>query len=169
MPIVLIGMMGTGKSTIAKLLAQLLSVSVFDTDSVIEKEAGMSVSEIFKTHSEPYFRELESTVLKRVLPKQKVILSTGGGIVLSELNRNYLREMGFVVWLRASSETIYNRIQGDATRPLLGTYPDKERIRTLSESRDPLYKEVSRLVIDVDGKTPFQIADQIISYYNKAK
>lgn len=169
MPIVLVGMMGTGKSTVAKLVAQLLSVSVLDTDLVIEKEAGMPVSDIFKIHSESYFRALESEVLKRVLPKSKLVLSTGGGIVLAEHNRNYLKEIGLVVWLHASVETILERVKDDGSRPLLGKAPSKETLRTLCETREGYYKDVARLRVDVDGKTPFQIADQIISYYNRSK
>lgn len=169
MPIVLVGMMGTGKSTVARLLGQKLSISVLDTDQVIEKEAQMAVSEIFKERSESYFRKLESDVLKRVSPKSKLVLSTGGGIVLAEHNREYLKKIGLVVWLRASVDTILQRVRHDDSRPLLDKTQLEETIRMLCESRESYYKDVARLSVDVDGKTPFQIADQIVSYYNRSK
>ena len=169
MPIVLVGMMGTGKSTIARLLAQTLSVAVWDTDQIVEKEAGKSVSEIFASQSEERFRELEAEVLKRVNHKMRIVLSTGGGIVLSGENRDYLKQLGFVVWLRAQPQTIAFRVKGDQTRPLLGDEPTDERVKNLCETRAPFYQETARMVIDVDGKTPFQIADQIISHYNRSK
>ncbi len=168
MPIVLVGMMGTGKSTIARLLAQTLSVGVLDTDQIIEKETSQSISDIFKTQSEDHFRVLESEVLKRVTQKMRVVLSTGGGIVLSDDNRDYLKQLGFVVWLRALPETIAFRLKGDQTRPVLGSCPTDAYVKELCETRAPHYQSVARMIIDVDGKTPFQIADQIISHYNRA-
>ena len=169
MPLILVGMMGTGKSTIARLLAQMLGVAIWDTDLIIEQEENQSVSDIFKSKSESYFRALESNVLKRVTAKMRIILSTGGGIVLSADNRDYLKQLGFVVWLRAETKTIAFRVRSDQSRPLLGDAPTDEMIEKLCVERMGLYQDVSRLVIDVEGKTPFQIADLIVSYYNRAK
>jgi shikimate kinase len=117
--IVLVGFMGTGKSTVGRFIAEKLGWDLVDTDHYIEKLEGMSIAELFSKHGEVYFREAETRSIKEIMSKSNQVVATGGGAVLAEENRLILKTKGYVVALTASVETIIQRVSGDRNRPLL--------------------------------------------------
>lgn len=159
--IVLTGFMGTGKTEVGRLLARRLGYKFIDADSIIEEEQKMPITEIFKRFGEPYFRDIESEVIKRLSEMEKVIISTGGGVVLREENMNNLRKKGIIICLMASPETIYERTKDDTSRPLLQVKDPLQRIRELLNFRRPYYEKAD-IMIDTDGKTPEEVAEDII-------
>jgi shikimate kinase len=159
--IVLTGFMGTGKTAVAGELSRLLGREVLDADTEIERTAAMPIKEIFRLHGEPYFRDLEAQVIKRLSRRRGVIISTGGGAVLRRDNMEALKAHGVVVCLRASPEVILQRTQGTDERPLLQVEDPLKRIKELLQAREPYYQEAD-LMIDTDGKTPLQVAQEIL-------
>lgn len=160
--IILIGFMGSGKSTVGIRLSYLLRMAVIDTDKLIEKRAGKSIPDIFADEGEAGFRRRENECLHGLMEeKGKKILSTGGGLPLREENREALKKLGYVVYLRAKPETIYERVKNDTTRPLLQTENPQERIRTLLNERENLYQAAADTVIEVDGKGFQEIIHEI--------
>ncbi|MDQ6990966.1 MAG: shikimate kinase [Mariprofundaceae bacterium] len=148
-PIILIGSMGAGKSTIGRRLAARLSVSCVDLDAVIVEHAGCSIPEIFEEQGEAAFRALESEYLKTLCQDgNNKVLATGGGAVLSEANRHVMQQSGFVIWLDARPEILARRIAGDGNRPLLKGVEPLQRARELDAQRRPLYKACADLRID---------------------
>jgi shikimate kinase len=135
--IVLVGFMGSGKSSIGRLVAGRLRFRFIDTDHVIVERAGMDISEIFRRHGEAHFRALESSVLESLVPLDRHVIATGGGIVLREDNRARLRELGFVVGLKASESVIVERVSRNTRRPLLQTGDPGETVARCCE-RQPL-------------------------------
>lgn len=156
--IYLIGFMGSGKTTIAERLSHELKLSYIEMDGEIEKQAGMSISDMFEVHGESFFRNRETVFLKGV--PEDAIISTGGGVILLEENRRIL-EKGTVIYLSAEWETIVERLKGDVTRPLWQG-EDKEKKKRF-EQRLSLYEEVADVVVPVDGKTPDDITSEIIA------
>ncbi len=161
--VILIGFMGSGKSSTGVALSYRLQRTVLDTDKLIEKQEGRSISEIFRKEGEAYFRERE-TALLRELKKEKAkhIFSTGGGMPLREENRALLSELGTVVYLSVSPETVYERLKGDTTRPLLQGDNPLQKIKTLLAEREELYRQAADMVIRSDGKNTTQVADEIM-------
>lgn len=161
--IVLIGFMGSGKSTIGISLSYKLQSILTDTDKMIEKQEGKSISEIFAQEGELYFREKETELLKKLKQeKTKQIFSVGGGTPIKKENRELLRELGTVVYLKVSPKTVYERLKGDVTRPLLQGENPMEKIRALLCEREDIYKEAADIVIVTDDKKPAQIVDAIM-------
>jgi shikimate kinase len=162
--IILIGFMGCGKSTIGRELKRMLSFALIDTDAEIETQAGCKITEIFANLGETGFRDLEAKVLADLLVKNpsSTVISTGGGVILREENRNALRKLGYVVWLRANAETIYQRTKKNRDRPILQTENPRAVIADLLEKRTPLYRECAHLVIDVAGLNRTEIAAGIL-------
>lgn len=160
--IILIGFMGSGKSTTGENLSFRLRRPLSDTDKMIEKREKMSIPDIFAAHGEAYFRERETELL-RELKKERGgrIFSVGGGTPLREENRKLLRELGAVVWLKASAETVYQRVKGDTTRPLLQGGDPMEKIKALLREREELYADAADVVILTDGKKTAQVAEEI--------
>ncbi|MGA0900552.1 MAG: shikimate kinase [Luteolibacter sp.] len=148
--LVLIGFMGSGKSTIGRKLHQQLGYQLIDTDQLIEAGTKKSIQQIFTDDGEESFRDLESAMLNElaVSPAANRIISTGGGVVLREQNRKLLRDLGFVVWLRASAKEIFRRTASSKHRPLLQTHDPEAVIHTMMTERDALYKETCHLEID---------------------
>ena len=136
----LIGMMGTGKSTTGKLLAKTLGYQPFDTDQVICQAAEATVPEIFATSGEAEFRKLETQVLSQLSAYTRLVVSTGGGIILERINWSYLHQ-GLVVWLDAEVEVLLNRLKDDTTRPLLQTDYPQQTLEKLLAQRQPLYAQ----------------------------
>ena len=169
--VILIGFMGCGKTTVGFRLSYRLRKPVTDTDKEIEREEKRSISDIFATDGEEYFRRKETDCLRKLIKSvRNHIISVGGGLPMREVNRQLLHELGQVVYLRAEAETIYERLRGDTTRPLLQCSDPKERIRSLMEQRDEYYMEASDAVIQVDGKSFEQILNEIeAEYLNKFK
>ncbi|MBF2064078.1 MAG: shikimate kinase [Calothrix sp. C42_A2020_038] len=160
--IYLIGMMGTGKTTVGRLLAKHLQYGFLDTDDVITKVAGKTINEVFAQDGEAAFRDLESDVLAQVCTHTKLVIATGGGIILRRQNWSYLH-YGLVVWLDANVDVLYNRLADDKTRPLLQDANPKEKIRALQVQRQALYSEADLHIIITEDETPEQVAKKIIN------
>lgn len=137
--VVLVGMMGAGKTAIGKALAARLSVPFMDSDAEIEKAANMTIAEIFARDGEAFFRARESEVIDRLLDTQRAVLSTGGGAFLSERNRRTMSEKGVSVWLDADLALLWSRVKSKNTRPLLRTAHPYETLREIYEARVPVY------------------------------
>ncbi len=159
--IVLTGFMGTGKTVVGKRLSKLLNMELVDVDTEIEKAENMTINEIFRRFGESRFRELETEMIKRLSEKNNVIISTGGGAVLKKENVDALRKNGVIVCLLATPETILKRTSHTATRPLLQVEDPLKRIKELLDYRKPFYEKAD-IMIDTEGKTPSQIAEEIV-------
>jgi len=159
--IVLVGIMGCGKSTVGKRLAQRLGLEFVDADSEIERAANMSVSEIFAAHGEPYFRSGEERVIARLLREGPQVLATGGGAFMSPATRAEIAERGLSIWLKVDFETVMARVRRRATRPLLQNPDPEGTMRTLLAEREPVYAMASLIVQskDVPHET---VVDQIV-------
>ena len=137
--IVLVGLMGAGKSTIGRRLAARLDLPFKDADAEIEAAAGMSVSDIFATHGEPYFREGERRVISRLLQEGACVLATGGGAFMSEETRARVAEAGVSIWLRADLDVLMRRVRKRSNRPLLKNTDPEGSMRQLMAARQPVY------------------------------
>ncbi|MEI4486476.1 shikimate kinase [Frigidibacter sp. MR17.14] len=147
--VVLVGMMGAGKTAVGTSLARALGVPFLDSDEEIEKAANRSVAEIFARDGEPFFRAKESQVIQRLLTGRPCVLSTGGGAFVSAENRAAIAERGVAVWLRADLDTLWNRVRHKSTRPLLRTPDPKGTLAALLAAREPVYGQAQ---ITVDSK-----------------
>src|SRR5271163_4170361 len=139
--IVLVGMMGAGKSTIGRRLATRLRLPFLDADSEIEAAAGMSIPDIFEIHGEPYFRDGEARVIARLLDAGPGVLATGGGAFMRADTRERIRGRAVSVWLKADAETIMRRVKRRADRPLLQTAHPAAAVSRLIEEREPVYQQ----------------------------
>jgi shikimate kinase len=161
--IYLIGMMGSGKSTIGPLLAEHLGYSFLDTDSTIEKLVGQSVTEIFQAVGEPEFRQIETKVLAEVSAHIRLIVATGGGIAIEQENWNHLHQ-GLVIWLDPSVDLLVERLQGDTTRPLLSDTDDLQlTIATILAERRYRYAQADIQISIDQNLTSAEIIEQIIT------
>lgn len=162
----LIGYRGSGKTTVARQLALALGWDWVDADVEIELRAGKSIAAIFADDGEAVFRDLEATVLAELLCRERVVVAAGGGAVLREANRRALVERACVIWLRASVETILDRVAQDATtagrRPNLTTAGGATEVIELLREREPLYRQCANLEVDTESKSPVEIAGEII-------
>jgi shikimate kinase len=164
--LLLVGMMGAGKSTVARILADRLGRRHIDTDAEVERVAQKSVSAIFASRGEAWFRLEESRVLSAVLGGQvPAVISVGGGAVLDPAHRMALRAGGTVVWLRARADTLARRVGGGRDRPLLAAAAGGPAavIARVEAERRPLYAEVAGAVVDVDELSPDAVADQVLA------
>jgi len=158
MNIVLIGMMGCGKSVVGKNLSENLSYNFIDTDNLIENKYG-KISEIFSNKGEKYFRKLETKIIKSISKTDKTIISTGGGIVLNEKNILYLKRNATIFYLKAKPETLFMRTKG-SERPLLQT-GGLEKINEILEKRTSLYEKYSNFTITTDDRKILEIVEEI--------
>lgn len=161
--IVLMGFMGCGKSSIGATLSQKMQKVLIDTDTKIEQLENVSISELFEKQGEAYFREKETEVL-RLLQKEteQRIISLGGGTPLREVNRQLMRKLGCVVYLKVSADTVYKRLKGDTSRPLLQGENPKQKIEKLLKERSPIYESAADVTICVDHKTKEEIVAEIM-------
>lgn len=168
--VVLIGMMGVGKTTIGRLVAERLQWPFIDSDALIEQAEGKPISEIFAEKGEPYFRQRELEVIRKVVnDSTPVVLSIGGGAFMNPVVRFLLKEMTATFYLQAGVETLIQRIGSVATRPLLsqgrhGEMPLEQRLRTLLQEREPTYS-LANYLIETDGLTSTQITEAITGYH----
>jgi shikimate kinase len=163
----LIGMMGSGKTTVGQLLATALNYRFFDTDAVIEQVTGLSIRELFAQSGEAEFRQLESQVLAELAPYTRLAIATGGGIVLKRENWGYLRH-GIVVWLDVPVGQLQARLQTDDTRPLLQDTNPAAKLQALLEERQPLYAQADVRVSYQAEETPEQLAQRAIEQIKQA-
>ena len=162
--VILIGFMGSGKTTVGLKLSYRMRMAVEDTDKLIERREGKTISEIFAENGEPYFRGLETELLKEIRERKYArILSVGGGTPVSPVNRRLLKECGTVVYLRVRPETVYERLKADTARPLLQCDDPLSKIRELLNARKAVYEECADIIIDVDELSLDEIVDRIMS------
>ena len=148
MSIIFVGLPGSGKTTIGRQLARRLDVPFVDSDHVIEHQLGCSIREFFAREGEDSFRDVEEQVLDELTQSHHGVIATGGGAVLREVNRRRLRERGQVVYLRSTPEDVFRRVRHDKARPLLQVDDPLNRLWTLFETRDPLYRQAAHFVIE---------------------
>ncbi|MFC1666870.1 shikimate kinase [Candidatus Omnitrophota bacterium] len=158
--IVLVGFMGTGKTTTGKLLAKRLNREFLELDEIIEKKEGISIREIFEKKGEPYFREIERNVIREVMHKKEVVMSAGGGAIVDEENLRNLKKNGVVVCLEASPEVILKRTEGILTRPLLNVTDSKKKIEELLKKRKACYKKAD-FCIDTNNLSAEEAVEEI--------
>jgi len=164
--IFLTGFMGSGKTTVAQLLALSINWKYVDIDSLIETKLGKTIKECFEQEGESFFREIESELLMDVAQKTHQVISTGGGIVLNESNRVTMRKSGSVIWLAATPETIFSRVSNNTNRPVLGNTPSLEKITEILKYRLPFYQEADIKIV-TDNKKPESINQEIITLLSR--
>jgi 3-dehydroquinate synthase len=157
----LVGNMGSGKTTVGRLVAQRLQLPFYDLDQQIEQATGQTIANLFAQRGEQAFRELECDMLTRTIFVPRGVIATGGGVVLNERNRRLMRHRGWVIYLRASPETLWQRLQHTTDRPLLRTESPYETLQAIAQQREPLYQEAD-WVIDTDALCPEEVADAIV-------
>jgi shikimate kinase len=158
--IILTGFMGVGKTSVGTKLAQDLGYTFVDTDTLIEADQKVTITDIFDKLGEPRFRDIESTVIGKILQGERQIISTGGGAVIRDANRDAFRKAGFVVCLSARAEVILERVKQETHRPLLQTPDPLAKINELLESRARFYSQAD-LSIDTSGKTVDEVVRTI--------
>jgi shikimate kinase len=161
--IVLVGMMGSGKTTVGRVLASRLKRDLLDSDALVEEREGRSVRDIFANDGEDAFRAIETTVLTESLAKPDgAVIAAAGGVVLRRENREALHASGArVVWLRADPTVLAERVKGGAHRPLLDDDPEGT-LRRMYDEREALYREVADLIITVDGRSVTDVVDAVL-------
>jgi shikimate kinase len=161
--VVLVGLMGTGKTSVGRVLAERLGRQLFDSDLVIEERTGRTVRQIFQDDGEPAFRVLETAVLLEALAQPvPAVIAAAGGVVLAEANRAALiAAPAKVVWLRAEPEHLVDRVRTGVHRPALDDDP-AGTLRRMHETREPLYRQVADMIISVDGRSVHDVAEAIL-------
>ncbi len=161
--IVLIGMMGAGKSSVGRCLQRQTGLSRFDTDEMAASKLGLSIPEIFSKFGEEKFREIETQALRELDPAKAVIVVTGGGIVLRDENVDLLKRLGTVVWLEAQEETLFERASHRGNRPLLKTENPRKTLSEILRARSPLYARVADIRVDTSALNHDEVAAAILS------
>ncbi|MDC3368596.1 shikimate kinase AroK [Gammaproteobacteria bacterium] len=162
MNIFIVGPMGSGKSTVGKIISSELFLNFFDTDEEIESRTGASIDWIFDLEGEEGFRKRESQILEEMVQQNSIVLSTGGGIILSEPNRELLSSRGTVFYLATPIETQLERTSKDKDRPLLKNGDPRKILKELHIARESLYEEVSDYVVNTEGKSSQEVSAEII-------
>jgi shikimate kinase len=154
--LILVGMMGSGKTTMGRHLAKHLGKTFVDSDEEITKRTGVTIPHIFDVEGEPGFRLRESVAIRHLVERENMVLATGGGAVLEEQNRSLLRQNGIVIYLKASVHDLWQRTRHDRNRPLLQTVNPHARLTELFQQRDPLYQQVADIVAQ-SGRQSVQV------------
>jgi len=163
----LIGFMGSGKSTIGKILADNLNYLFIDTDKLIEYIYGISISDIFKISGESYFRSIENKIISKIYCNKNCVFACGGGSFNNEDNIKIIRQNSLVIYLSMTEEEAYNRLKDSKNRPLLFVEVDlKQRINDIMSERLDIYVNNCDLKIDIDGKSVIKVIDEIMSNLN---
>ena len=165
--IILVGPMGVGKTTIGSHLARKLKYDFVDSDTEIEKRTGASISLIFDIEGEEGFRKREAQMIGELTERRHIVLSTGGGSVLDETSRQNLRSRGYVVYLKASVDILYQRLKKSRNRPLMETEDKQKVIEELMAEREPLYLAVADVTIATDGRSAQDVAREIFQQHDK--
>lgn len=162
--IILIGFMGSGKSTIGRYLSTNMNKKQIDTDWYIEKKSGMKISEIFEKQGEQAFRQMETDCLQELAADKdsSYIISVGGGLPMRPINRKLLRNLGTIIYLKAEVDTLMDRLSGDNKRPLLRSDNPRERIQALMAQRESTYKGIADYIITTDNRSIKEIGQDII-------
>lgn len=163
--LILIGFMGSGKSTVGKILAEKLEMKFLDTDLEIEKEQGKSVQDIFSEKGEKYFRELEKEMSKKLSIENNTIISTGGGIILNKENIEYLKKDGVVFFLDVAKKTLYRRLVSSKGRPLLEGDELWNKINNVLGERIEKYRNSADFIIRVGNEVPYETMEDIKKIY----
>ena len=160
--LVLVGFMGSGKSSVGRILSSLTGFALLDTDQLVAQNAGMSIPEIFRQNGEARFRELETEALRGLVGRIGLIVATGGGVILSAENRAILRQIGPVVWLDASTDQLHQRVR-HSKRPLLQTDDPRRTLEEIYAAREPLYREAATTRIDSTRLSHRQAAEAVLA------
>ena len=160
--VVLVGMMGAGKTAVGTALARQLGVEFKDSDEEIVRAANRTIAEIFERDGEPFFRARETEVIGRLLRGTPCVLSTGGGAFLAETNRSLIHDVGVSVWLKADLDLLWQRVRHKTTRPLLRTANPRETLRELYERRHPLYAQADIVVESAAERSVDEMASRVI-------
>lgn len=159
--IFLVGLMGSGKTSVGKVLARLLGKAFMDSDHEIERATGVRIPVIFEIEGEAGFRAREHKMIAELVARDNVLLATGGGAVLAKENRDLLKAHGCVIYLRAPVKALLKRTQRDRNRPLLQVPDPAVKLTAMYEQRDPLYREVAHLIVDTGNQSVRALAAQI--------
>jgi shikimate kinase len=160
--IILVGFMGSGKSSVGRELARRLGFRFIDTDTTIRQKHKKSIPDIFASFGEPFFRDEENKALRDLQDIDHMVVATGGGIVLQPRNHDLLRSLGVVVWLTATEEVTWERVSRNQNRPLLRTQDPRTTIRNLMATRYPLYGLLSHITVETSGLTHQEVADRAL-------
>jgi len=161
--LILVGMMGAGKTTVGRLLARRLKRSFYDADEEIERRCGVGIPVIFDIEGEPGFRARETQVIAELCALDNAVLATGGGAVLAEENRRIIAARGIVVYLHARPPQLWQRVRHDRNRPLLATADPQKTLDALYAERDPFYREVADLVVDTGKQSVQTLAKDLLT------
>lgn len=170
--IILVGLMGAGKSTIGRSLAKKLKKEFFDSDRIIEERTGVDIATIFEIEGEEGFRDREAQVIGELCQLENIVLATGGGSILREKNRENMKNYGHVVYLSTTAELLYSRIRHDKSRPLMQTSNPLDTLKKLLQNREPFYKEVSDSTITTGKQKANLIVKRVedaLKKYNSEK
>jgi shikimate kinase len=164
---VLVGFMGSGKSSVGREIARRRRMQFLDTDSMIRQKYAKSIPEIFAKFGEVTFRAEETRCLEHLQEREGIVAATGGGIVARAQNRSLIKSLGIVIWLTASEEMIWERVSRNKSRPMLHTSDPRATIRLLLAEREPFYHEVSDITVETTGLTHCKVADLILIELNR--
>jgi shikimate kinase len=167
--LILVGMMGSGKTTMGRTIARHLNKDFADSDEEIQKRTGVNIPHIFDIEGEPGFRLRETAVLRELVNRDNIVLATGGGVVLAEQNRALLKQSGIVVYLRANVHDLWHRTRHDRNRPLLQTSDPYGKLMEIYQHRDPLYREVADIVIQSGRQSVHNLMLHLVEEIEKFK
>ena len=159
--IFIVGSMGSGKTSIGKMLAKNNNLSFLDTDHEIIRSCGYSIPDIFEEFGEEHFRGLETEQLRKMNAIENHVISTGGGIILRDDNKKLMKDLGIIIFLDININSQIDRVKNRKNRPLLNNKSLKDNLLSLKKIRDPIYKKISNYIIDVSGKERDQIINEI--------
>ncbi len=163
--VVLVGPMGSGKTTIGRRIAEILKVDFYDADHEIIDKTGVSIDHIFDVEGEEGFRKRESKVLKELCNRSNIVLATGGGAVILEENRSVIKKTQSVIYLLSSVDQILRRTAKSKTRPILENSTNRRQtISNIIDSRDPLYRDVATIIINTNGKKLNEVISEILTH-----
>ena len=160
--IIFVGLMGSGKTTIGKHISKALEMDFLDTDHAIEAKTGVNIATIFELEGEEGFRLREQNLLMDIIDQQKMVIATGGGIVLREKNRQLLQQLGRVVYLRSNLKDLILRLKDDNTRPLIQNVDLAKKFNDLIKEREPLYMEIADFIINTNNKKINEIKKELL-------